>query len=180
MVQRSRVLLVHGGGVGGCGGVSTKTEQRPYKTDETSIFRLTRPFFLDSLSPSSQTRRSLPGERRVARKAEDVPRQVPTSSLEGGTARHGAVLTARKRGANSVAVGTPVTQRPPHRSRRAELPHRAPASGRDAQALVRMRMSDSRQREPALTQAGHTSPGDLVLLAPAPQNLAPSSTHFIS
>jgi len=33
-----------------------------------------------------------------------------------------------------VAVGTPVTWRPPHRSRRAALPHRAPASGRDAQA----------------------------------------------
>ena len=28
----------------------------------------------------------------------------------------------------------PVTQHPPHRSRRAALPHRAPASGRDAQA----------------------------------------------
>src|SRR5207244_2502279 len=28
-----------------------------------------------------------------------------------------------------VAVGTPVTRRPPHRSRRAALPHRAPASG---------------------------------------------------
>jgi hypothetical protein len=33
-----------------------------------------------------------------------------------------------------VAVGMPVTQHPPHRSRRAALPHRAPASGRDAQA----------------------------------------------
>ena len=28
-----------------------------------------------------------------------------------------------------VAVGMPVTRHPPHRSRRAELPHRAPASG---------------------------------------------------
>ena len=33
-----------------------------------------------------------------------------------------------------VAVGMPVTQHPPHRSRRAALPHRAPASGDDAQA----------------------------------------------
>jgi hypothetical protein len=32
-----------------------------------------------------------------------------------------------------VAVGMPVTQHPPHRSRRAALPHRAPASGDDAQ-----------------------------------------------
>jgi len=28
----------------------------------------------------------------------------------------------------------PVTQHPPHRSRRAALPHRAPASGHNAQA----------------------------------------------
>ena len=28
-----------------------------------------------------------------------------------------------------VAVGMPVTRHPPHRSRRAALPHRAPASG---------------------------------------------------
>ena len=27
-----------------------------------------------------------------------------------------------------IEVGTPVTRRPPHRSRRAELPHRAPRS----------------------------------------------------
>ncbi len=36
----------------------------------------------------------------------------------------------------SVAVGPGVTPRPPHRSRRAGLPHRAPASGDDAQALI--------------------------------------------
>jgi len=28
-----------------------------------------------------------------------------------------------------VAVGTPVTERPPHRTRRAQLRHRAPTSG---------------------------------------------------
>jgi len=32
-----------------------------------------------------------------------------------------------------VTVGMPVTRHPPHRSRRAELPHRAPALGSDAQ-----------------------------------------------
>ena len=34
-----------------------------------------------------------------------------------------------------VTVDTPVTRRTPHRSRRAELPHRAPASGSNAKAL---------------------------------------------
>ena len=35
----------------------------------------------------------------------------------------------------TVAVGTPVARRPPRRSQRAELPHWAPTSGGDAQAL---------------------------------------------
>src|SRR5262245_29862754 len=39
-----------------------------------------------------------------------------------------------------VAVGMPVTRHPPHRSRRAALPHRALALGRNAQALRRLRM----------------------------------------
>jgi hypothetical protein len=42
-----------------------------------------------------------------------------------------------------VAVGMPVTRHPPHRSRRAELPHRALASGSNAQALCRVGMQDS-------------------------------------
>jgi hypothetical protein len=42
-----------------------------------------------------------------------------------------------------VAVGIPVTRHPPHRSRRAELPHRALASGSNAQALCRVRMQDA-------------------------------------
>ncbi len=37
----------------------------------------------------------------------------------------------RKRGIEPVAVGTPVTRCPPHRSVRAELPHTAPALGCD-------------------------------------------------
>ena len=38
-----------------------------------------------------------------------------------------------EKGSGLVAVGPPVTRRPPHRSLRAELPHKAPASGRNAQ-----------------------------------------------
>src|SRR6266704_2900536 len=45
-------------------------------------------------------------------------------------------------GSLTVAVGRPVTRHPPHRSRRAALPHRALASGRDAQALRGIRMAD--------------------------------------
>src|SRR5712691_10372053 len=38
-------------------------------------------------------------------------------------------LVERSALGQAVAVGMPVTQHPPHRSRRAALPHRAPASG---------------------------------------------------
>jgi len=46
--------------------------------------------------------------------------------------------------AGCVAVGMPVARHPPHRSLRADLPHRAPASGSDAQAVFRVRVIDSR------------------------------------
>jgi hypothetical protein len=49
----------------------------------------------------------------------------------------------RFHGVLAVAVGIPVTRHPPHRSRRAELPHRALASGSNAQALCRVRMQDA-------------------------------------
>ena len=49
-----------------------------------------------------------------------------------------------------------VTQHPPHRSRRAALPHRAPASGRDAQAsedACRTQSSTCDRENPALRPA---------------------------
>jgi vitamin B12 transporter len=60
----------------------------------------------------------------------------------------GSLLYKRSRADNDgpgilVAVGMPVTRHPPHRSRRAELPHRALASDSNAQALCRVRMQDA-------------------------------------
>ena len=43
----------------------------------------------------------------------------------------------------SVTVGMQVTLHPPYRSRRAEFPHRAPASGNTAVALQRIRMTNT-------------------------------------
>jgi hypothetical protein len=40
-----------------------------------------------------------------------------------------------------VAVGTPVTERPPHRTRRAQLRHRAPTSGDDGKVYASRRRS---------------------------------------
>ena len=41
-----------------------------------------------------------------------------------------------------VAVEPPVTRRPPHRSLRAGLPHKAPASGRNVQTMFRIGVHD--------------------------------------
>ena len=64
-----------------------------------------------------------------------------------------------------VAVGMPVTRHPPHRSRRAALPHRAPASGRDAQALRGIRMHDVGFWKPLGGEAIHPLPGHAMALA---------------
>ena len=52
--------------------------------------------------------------------------------------RTGARRAARSaaEGSTMVAVGPPVSRRPPHRSQQAELPHWAPASGDDDQAAI--------------------------------------------
>ena len=57
-----------------------------------------------------------------------------------------------------IPVGTPVTRRPPDRSQRAGLPHWAPALGKNAQALIRIRMSDFRNRKPTFFKAAHPIP----------------------
>src|SRR5215831_8358190 len=72
-----------------------------------------------------------------------------------------------------VAVGTPVTRRPPHRSRRAALPHRAPASGRDAQALRRIRMEDMGWGQPSLCESVHALPWHAVARTASAQRLTP-------
>jgi hypothetical protein len=48
-----------------------------------------------------------------------------------------SMTTSCRRCQSAVAVGTPVTRGPPHRTRRAELPHRAPTSGPGIEAVVR-------------------------------------------
>ena len=59
---------------------------------------------------------------------------IPTASDfgSGGIAPPGAVVwsTSRKPIVNrGIAVGTPITERAPHRSGRAQLRHQAPTSG---------------------------------------------------
>ena len=58
-----------------------------------------------------------------------------------------------------VAVGTRIAPRPPHRSRRALLTHRAPPSGSGVEAMQRLRVQYPDRREKAVGHAGELIPG---------------------
>src|SRR3989304_2399074 len=61
-----------------------------------------------------------------------------------------------------------IAEPPLHRSRRAELPHRALALGPDGEALRRPGMADVRVREPAVDGTAETPPRrDAEVAAPA-------------
>src|SRR5262252_9271562 len=84
-------------------------------------------------------------------------------------ALQGLLHTRIRAAIEEVAVGMPVTRHPPPRSRRAALPHRAPASGDNAQApegACRTQSSICDRETPALCPA----PGllDHVPLGPLP------------
>ena len=68
---------------------------------------------------------------------------------------------------------------PPHRSLRAELPHKAPTSGSDAQSLFGIRVNGSHRWEPFRSQSVHAFTINPVALAPSPQRLEPETVHLI-
>src|SRR5882762_2975036 len=72
-----------------------------------------------------------------------------------------------------VGVGITITHDPLHGSGRAGFPHPALALGDDAHATQRIRMTDSRQRQPARDEASHTIPEDATVLAPPRQRAMP-------
>ena len=71
-----------------------------------------------------------------------------------------------------VAVGTALAGGPPHRTRRAELPHRALALGNNAQALHRIGVMELGFREPPLRNLVHLLPGGAMALTAPPQRAA--------
>ena len=73
----------------------------------------------------------------------------------------------------SVAVGTALASRPPHRSGRAELPHPAPALGHDADTLLGIHVTDVSGRNPAPFERRNPFPGDVGSLASPAQCLSP-------
>jgi hypothetical protein len=76
--------------------------------------------------------------------------------------------TCRRAPRSGVAVGTALTGGPPHGSRRAELPHRAPASGSGCEAHVRVGMHHTDLRKPPSCVSAHPRPGDPTALAAPP------------
>lgn len=74
-----------------------------------------------------------------------------------------------------VAVGTRVAQRPPHRSRRAALPHRALTSGSGGkEALFRPWMLDLGRWQPASDVETHLSPVEPAFVAATAETAAPA------
>jgi hypothetical protein len=65
----------------------------------------------------------------------------------------------------AVAVGTEITLRPPHRSRRALLTHRAPTLDGDEEPLFRPRMQDVRERQVPVSDRLHSRPRKSTSLA---------------
>jgi hypothetical protein len=67
----------------------------------------------------------------------------------------------------------PVAQHPLHRSVRAELPHTAPALGRDDQTLGRVWVAGIRNGRPMRHQAMHSTPGQATALTASAQRAMP-------
>src|SRR2546428_368068 len=79
-----------------------------------------------------------------------------------------------------VAVGIMVTHNPLHRSRRAALPHRAPALGDDAEASPRIRVADTRGRKPAVHVAMEPLHREAMFLAAAAERATPQPPHGLT
>ena len=92
---------------------------------------------------------------------------------------HGVILSyiAVEETVQQVAVGMPVTRHPPHRSRRAARPHRAPALGRDAQALRRIRMHNVGFGKPLGSESIHPLPGHTMALTAPSYGVTPVAEY---
>src|SRR5207245_1080723 len=73
-----------------------------------------------------------------------------------------------------------VTHNPLHRSRRAALPHRAPALGDDAEASPRIRVADTRGRKPAVHVAMEPLRREAMFLAAAAERATPQPPHGLT
>src|SRR6202162_6102377 len=78
-----------------------------------------------------------------------------------------------------VAVGTRIAPRPPHRSRRALLTHRAPPSGSGVEAVTGQWVQYPDRREEAVGDADKLLPAHERTLAASLERLEPTPSHLV-
>src|SRR3974377_685559 len=79
----------------------------------------------------------------------------------------------------AVAVGTEIALRPPHRSRRALLTHRAPTLDGDEEPLFGPRVQDAWERQVPVSDLLHSRPRKSTSLASAHQRAVPTFDHVM-
>jgi hypothetical protein len=79
----------------------------------------------------------------------------------------------------AVAVGTEIALRPPHRSRRALLTHRAPTLDSDEEPLLRPRMQDAGEWQVPVSDRLHSGPRQSAPLAAAHEGAVPAFDHVM-
>jgi hypothetical protein len=79
----------------------------------------------------------------------------------------------------AVAVGTEITLRPPHRTRRALLTHRAPTLDGDEEPLLWPRMEDAWEWQVPVRDRLHTGPRQSSPLAATHEGAVPAFDHVM-
>ena len=132
---------------------------------------------ISAASPDQAGRRSR-GYPRRAPSSPSSARSPPTAHPARRAGLGPAGTRRRSPGSPPIPVGTALAGGPPDRSRRAELPHRAPASGPGVEAHAGLGMHDADRRQPPVDEATHPLPGQAVPLAPAAKCTQPAATRL--
>src|ERR1700682_5498939 len=82
-------------------------------------------------------------------------------------------------GAPRVAVGTRISPRPPHRSRRALLTDRAPPSGSSVEVVTRQRLYSSDWRKETGDELDEPLPAEACRLAAPLERCEPEPLHLV-
>jgi hypothetical protein len=104
----------------------------------------------------------------------------PHSKAEHMAAPTNTALVKKVLANSEVAVGTEITLRPPHRSRRALLTHRAPTLDGDEEPLLWPRMQDAWERQVPVSDRLHSRPRKSTSLASTHQRAMPTFDHVMA
>ena len=96
------------------------------------------------------------------------------STVQRGLARPGPPILS-----SVVTVGAAVASRPPYRSRRALLTHRAPPSGSGVEAVTRQRVYRSDWRKEAGDELDEPLPAEACRLAAPLERREPEPLHLV-